>query len=156
MNLKQRLMTAAVTLSVSAGMFAIPMTARASEEGRKNTALALGAAAVGLLLTQKNKVPGIVAGVGAAYAYKRYNDAVKDRHDWERYGYYDGYRYGDNRYNDNRYSDNRYDRYDRNDRYDRYDRYDSDHRYNRDDRDRYDRRDDNRYYARGNDRNYRR
>jgi hypothetical protein len=135
----------ALTIIMGLGLFAFPAAARASEEGRRNTALALGAAAAGLLLTQKNKVPGLIAGAGAAYAYSRYQDKVNDRHKRERYygryDRYDDYRYSDygssyDRYDRNydRYgSYDRYDRsYDRNDRYDRnYSRYDSERRYNR-------------------------
>jgi hypothetical protein len=71
-----------------------PLAAHASEEGKKNTAIALGAAAVGLLLTQKNKLPGLVAAGGAAYAYSEYE---KDHRNRDRYGYDDRYR-SDDRY----------------------------------------------------------
>jgi hypothetical protein len=136
MQLTHRLTAAAVTLIVSASALLLPLSARASEEGRRNTALGLGAAAAYLLLTQKNKTAGIVAGLGAAYAYKRYNDSVRDRHRWDRYGYYDyDYRH-DHR---DRYDDRYRDEYDRDRRSDRYDR-------DRSDRDRRDR--DDRYYSR--------
>jgi len=119
MRLTHRLTAILVTLTIGVGLMMVAPAARASEEGRRNTAIALGAAAGYLLLREKNKLPGIVAAAGAAYAYKRYEDKVKARHRRERYGYYydDDYRYND--------------RYDR----DRYGRYDDDC-YNRD-RDRY-------------------
>ena len=51
--------------------------AAASESGRKNTAIGLGAAAVHQLLTGKTR-NALLLGGGAAYAYKRYQDARKD------------------------------------------------------------------------------
>jgi hypothetical protein len=123
MNQTPRFTALALVAALGVGMVSLPITARASEEGKRNTAIALGAAAVGLLLTQKNKVPGIVAGVGAAYAYKKYDDSVRDRHRREqRYGYNDDYRrdrdnhdYDRNRdrdWKDNDYRDHRDDRFD--------------------------------------------
>ncbi len=96
MKRTHRLTAGALAFFFTAGIAALPMAAQASEEGRRNTALGLGAAAIALLLTQRNKLPGIAAAAGAAYAYKRYDDAVKERHRWERYGYYDNHRYGYN------------------------------------------------------------
>jgi hypothetical protein len=140
MKFSQRISAGALTLVFGMGIFALPMTARASEEGRRNTALALGAAAAGLLLTQKNKVPGIAVAAGAAYAYTRYQDKVNDRHKREqRYGYYD--------------RNDRYDRYDRDSRYSNYDRYDRGSQYDRYDRN-YSRYDNDRRYSRSYDRNY--
>ena len=50
--------------------------ARASKKGRRNTAIAAGAAtAYGLL--RGNKTVAIAGGLGTAYAYKRYRDAKK-------------------------------------------------------------------------------
>ena len=146
MKISQRLTAGAITLVMGLGLFAIPTSARASEEGRRNTAIGLGVAAGALLLTQKNKLPGIAAAAGAAYAYKRYQDKVNDRHKRERYYGYDN-RYDDRYYNDRYdrdygYTNDRDYRYTNRDRYDRYDRYDSDYRY--DDR-RYNRRYDDRY-----------
>jgi hypothetical protein len=140
-----RLTAIGIAVAMGTSILATPVAARASEEGRRNTTLALGAAAAALLLTQKNKLPGIVAGAGAAYAYSRYNDSVKSRHDRE--DYYYG-RNGRDRYGD-RYNRDEY-RYDnRNDRYDnRYDR-------NRID-DRHYSRKDSRYYDRDDHHNDRR
>ncbi len=73
-----------------------PITARASEEGRRNTTLGLGAASAALLLTQKNKLPGILAGVGAVYAYSRYEHSINARHARERaMAYHRGFRRGE-------------------------------------------------------------
>lgn len=64
--------------------------AKASEEGRRNTAIGLTAAAGILLASQREKAPGIVAGIGAGIAWKRYQDAVRERRECERrYGYRD-------------------------------------------------------------------
>lgn len=113
-----RLTASAIAFVAGATVLAAPVRARASEEGRRNTTLALGAAAAALLLTQNNKLPGIVAGAGAAYAYSRYNDSVKDRRDREDYYYgrYSRDRYGDRYDRDDYRYDNRYDRNRRDDR----------------------------------------
>lgn len=93
MTFPHRVIPTALTLVFGVGLLLTPLGARASEEGRRNMALALGAAAGVLLATQKNKTPGIIAALGAAYAYKTYDDAIRERHKRERYGYYDDYRY---------------------------------------------------------------
>jgi hypothetical protein len=102
----------ALSMTLCAGILSAPLAARASEEGQRNTALGLGAAAAALLLTQKNKLPGIVAAAGAAYAYKRYDDSVRNRHRFER-----EYGYGYDRYNRDRYRQHDDDYYDNQDRY---------------------------------------
>jgi len=51
--------------------------AHAGSKGRKNTTLALGALAVQQLLSKKT-TNGLIAGAGAAYAYKRYQDSRKE------------------------------------------------------------------------------
>ena len=90
--------------TVAGAALIAPASARASEEGRRNTALGLGAVAAYLLLTKKDKVPGLVAAGAAAWAYKSYDDAYRSRKDRERYY---GYRYGrDDRYD--RYNGDRY------------------------------------------------
>ena len=151
MKISQRLTAGAITLVMGLGLFAIPTSARASEEGRRNTAIGLGVAAGALLLTQKNKIPGIAVAAGAAYAYTRYQDKVNDRHKREKYYGYNDRNYNDrydDRYYDDRYSrdtgyyndrDYRYTNRDRNDRYDRNDSNyrSSDRRYNRQYEDRY-------------------
>ncbi|MCC6730335.1 MAG: hypothetical protein IT208_13440 [Chthonomonadales bacterium] len=130
MKTLRRVPAVALAFVIGASVLLVPRPAAASEEGRRNTALGLGAAAAALLLTQRDKTPGIVAGIGAALALGRYNDSVKSRHERERYGWYD-HRRGD-RWDRN----DRRDRWDRDDRRDRWDRWDRDHR---SDRDRWDR-----------------
>ena len=71
-----------------------PMAAQASEEGRRNTTYALGAAAAALLLTQKNKLPGLLAAGGTAYAYSQLHNDIIRRHRRERAS---AYHYGYNR-----------------------------------------------------------
>jgi len=77
----------AVLAGALASSFAFPGAASASANGRKNTALALGAIAVQQLLTGKT-TNGLIAGAGAAYAYKRYEDARKDERRYDRYNRY--------------------------------------------------------------------
>ena len=142
MKLSQRFTAIAVALSMGAGTIVFPIAAQASEAGKRNTAIGIGAAAAVLLLTQKNKLPGIVAAAGAAVAYKKYDDDVRSRHR-RNYGYdnrNDRYNrnnsYNSNRYNqDNTYSSDRYNRDNtgNSDQYYRDDTYAS----NRDNRDSY-------------------
>jgi hypothetical protein len=153
MNRIHRLVATGCAVVMGAGLVTAPIAARASEEGRRNTALGLGAAAAYLLLSQRNKTAGIAAAAGAAYAYKRYDDSVRARHQWENYGYYND-RYDRNGYNDS-YDRNNYN-YDRNgyrgdrnnDNYDRNGYNDrNSHNYDRNGyNDRYDRNNGDRYY----------
>jgi hypothetical protein len=107
MKFTYRLTALALAASLGVSILSVPVAARASEEGKRNTAIGLGAAAAALLLTQKDKLPGLLAAGGAAYAYSKYNDDVKARHRREReYGYYDNrdnYRYNNDNSN---YRDN--------------------------------------------------
>ncbi len=137
MKYTSRYMSLALAAIVGFGPLCLPVAAHASEEGKRNTAIGIGAAAVGLLLTQKNKLPGVVAAAGAAYAYSQYDKDVKNRHNRDRY-----YGYDDSRSNSDRYSnDSRYNNNDRttgdsrynNDQYNN-DRYSNDSRYNTNDR----------------------
>ncbi len=78
-----------------------PMAARASEEGRRNTTYGLGALAAGLLLTQKNKLPGLLAAGGTVYAYSQLERDIHNRHKRQRaaayrYGYHRGATYARN------------------------------------------------------------
>jgi hypothetical protein len=78
-------------LVVSAGLLAVGApAARASSKGRLNTTYALGAAAIYELATGKTG-PGLLLGLGTAYAYKRYSDA--HRAERRRYYYYYPSRY---------------------------------------------------------------
>ena len=85
---------AALTAFMGTSMLT-PLAARASEEGKRNTTLGLGAGAAALLLTQKNKLPGALLGAGAIYSGIQYNNAINARHKRERaYAYRTGYRRG--------------------------------------------------------------
>ena len=107
MNRVNRLTAWGLALTLGAGIVATPIAARASEEGQRNTALGLSAAAAALLLTQKNKLPGIIAGAGAAYAWKKNQDSIESRHRREREWGYDRRDRNDYRYRDNsNYRDN--------------------------------------------------
>lgn len=108
MNIVQRLTAWGLAAVMGSGLMTVPLAARASEEGHRNSALALGAAAAALLLTQKNKTAGIIAGAGAAIALKNQQDAISARHRRERdYWDYQDDRY-DNRRDRDRYSDPRW------------------------------------------------
>src|SRR5579862_7161180 len=74
----------ALTGIMSFGVIAAPMAANASVEGKRNTAIGLGALEAALLLTQHNKVPGLIAAGGAVYAASQVNNNDRAR-----------YRYGD-------------------------------------------------------------
>ncbi len=83
----------AITLSIALAPFA----AYASEEGKRNTTIALGAASAALLLTQKNKLPGALVGAGAVYSYTQLDRDINRRHRRERrHAYQSGYRHGKN------------------------------------------------------------
>ena len=78
-----------LTLCVASSLaFASTTPVFASEEGHRNTAVGLGVASAALLLTQKNKLPGIVLGAGAAYAEYEHVRATDRRHrdegNWDR------------------------------------------------------------------------
>jgi len=97
-----------LTAALAASMFTLGAPrAGASSKGRKNTLLGLGALAAYELLRGKTGT-GLLAGAGAAYAYKRYNDARKNERRYGRY-YRSSYRYGNGGYQyPSRYSDNGY------------------------------------------------
>jgi len=129
-------------LSGVAAMMGLTMMAPQAAHADKAKNYKYGAAALGVLgaiLVAKGKtLPGVLAGAGAYYAYKK-GDKIQEQ-ERDRYPYY---RHDNDRYNDrydNRYDDRYNDRH--NNRYD--DRYD-----NRDDY-RY----DNRYDYRHNDHSY--
>lgn len=73
----------------------LPLSAQAGADGRKNTAIALGAAAAYELLKGKT-TEAIVLGAGTAYAAKRYEDARKDESDRNNGRYYYGNDYNKN------------------------------------------------------------
>jgi hypothetical protein len=80
----------ALALVFGAGLIATPLSAQASEEGHRNTTYALGALSAFLLATQKNKLPGLLAAGGAAYAYSQWDKSIQERHAREA-GYDQGY-----------------------------------------------------------------
>ncbi|MDQ2687472.1 MAG: hypothetical protein M3Y28_06350, partial [Armatimonadota bacterium] len=73
----------------------LPLSAQAGSDGRKNTAIALGAAAAYELLKGKT-TEAIALGAGAAYAGKRYEDARKDESARNNGRYYYGSDYNRN------------------------------------------------------------
>ena len=83
-------MVAAALLTAFIGTTTVmaPLAAKASEEGKRNTTLGLGAAAAALLLTQKNKLPGALVGAGAVYSYSQYQRDINRRHKRERLSAY--------------------------------------------------------------------
>ncbi len=102
MQRRTRFVAGAMAALFMAGATLIPVAAAASEEGRRNTTLGLGALTGYLFTRGGNKVPAFI-GLGAtAYAYKRYQDKINARHRRERIsrrrryyrsGYRAGYRY---------------------------------------------------------------
>jgi hypothetical protein len=81
-----------MALVVSAGLLAAGApVAHASSKGRLNTTYALGAAAIYELATGKTG-PGLLLGLGTAYAYKRYSDARRSER--RRFYYYPSRYYG--------------------------------------------------------------
>lgn len=122
------LMGAALAALTLGGVMATPIAARASEEGRRNTTLGLGALTGYLFTRGGSKVPAFIGAAGTAYAYKRYDDSIRDRHRREQAqrAYRSSRR--DNHYRDRRYSSSHRDYYRRHDsRYDRHDRFDNRH-----------------------------
>jgi len=79
-----------ITLLMGITAVSAPLAASASQEGKRNTTYALGAVAAALLLTQKNKLPGILAAGGAAYAFTQINKG-HDRRDHDLRDYRNDY-----------------------------------------------------------------
>ena len=75
--MKKRLSLIGMAALVMAGSALAPV--QASEEGRRNTAYALGAAALYFTI-QKQTVPAIIAAGGTAYATKLLQDDINARH----------------------------------------------------------------------------
>lgn len=91
MQRRTRWITGALAALFISGVALTPMAARASEEGRRNTTLGLGALTGYLFTRRGSKVPAFI-GLGAtAYAYKRYQDKINARHRRERYARYRRY-----------------------------------------------------------------
>lgn len=79
MKLTTKIAAFAAATAIVVGMVAMPPNATASEEGRRNTAYALGAATLYLGIKKKT-IPAVVTGVGTAYAAKRMQDSIDARH----------------------------------------------------------------------------
>lgn len=106
MNLGNRVSTIAILVLVAfAAIIVLPTAALASREGRQNTAVALTAAAIAAAIMGK-RAPAIVLGGGAAYAWKRHEDAR--RYDWSDSRYRGGYDRGSYRDHDRDYRSGRY------------------------------------------------
>ncbi|HEY3414483.1 MAG TPA: hypothetical protein VGM51_15700 [Armatimonadota bacterium] len=69
------------------GILSPAALARANEKGAHNLAIGSTAAAAYLLSHKDTRGLGVVAAGGAAYAWKKHHDAVKQRHDRARYRY---------------------------------------------------------------------
>jgi hypothetical protein len=83
--MRHRFTAGLLTATLGAGLLAAGVSqANASSKGRKNTALGLGAAAAYGLLSGKTGT-GIIAGAGAAYAYKKYKDSRDEERRYDRY-----------------------------------------------------------------------
>lgn len=63
------------------GTVAPAALAKANEKNAHNLAIGTTAAAAYLLSQKKSRTLGFVAAGGAAYAWKKHHDAVKQRHD---------------------------------------------------------------------------
>jgi hypothetical protein len=83
MKLSTKIAAFAAAGAIGIGLVAMPPSATASEEGRRNTAYALGAATLYLGLKGKT-LPAIVTGAGTVYAVKRMQDSIDARHRRER------------------------------------------------------------------------
>ena len=84
MNTNKSVMVVGALVAFLGSAIVAPMTARASEEGKRNTTLGLGAGAAALLLTQKNKIPGALVGAGAIYSGVSLQNDINRRHKRER------------------------------------------------------------------------
>src|SRR5207302_3693538 len=85
MQRRARFFCGAMAALFISGLALTPVAASASEEGRKNTALGLGALTGYLFTRGGSKVPAFLGLAGTAYAYKRYQDSINARHKRERY-----------------------------------------------------------------------
>src|SRR5262245_48146637 len=94
MQRKTRLFASAMAGLFIAGTALAPISASASEEGRRNTTLGLGALTGYLFTRGGNKVPAFLGLAATAYSYKRYQDSINSRHRRERAArYYRRHRY---------------------------------------------------------------
>jgi hypothetical protein len=87
MQPRARYFAGAMAALFMGGVVLTPTAAVASEEGRRNTTLALGALTGYLFTRGGNKLPAFVAAGATAYAYKRYDDAIRARKKREKIAY---------------------------------------------------------------------
>lgn len=73
--MRHRVVSSGMAVLVAVGLL-LPSAAMAGSKGRKNTAIGLTGVAAYQLLKGKTTT-GLVAGAGAAYAWKRHRDARK-------------------------------------------------------------------------------
>lgn len=93
MTIRMKIASLIVVGSIAAASLILPLQARASEEGRRNTALALGAATAYFILN-KRPVEALIGAGATAYAAKLLQDDINKRHRRERAAaYYSGRRY---------------------------------------------------------------
>jgi len=74
--MRQRLTASWILAAMAAMGLLLPSAALASSKGRKNTAIGLTGVAAYQLLRGKTTT-GLIAGAGAAYAWKRHRDSRK-------------------------------------------------------------------------------
>lgn len=160
MKYTNRFAALALAVTMGAGFVTMPFAAHASEEGRRNTAIGLGAAAAALLLTQKNKLPGAVVAAGAVIAATQIG-SDHDRHRRDRDYGYDNRDYDNRRYNDgynSGYRNNEHRQYSEHRQYNDNYGYNDNRRYPDDVRNNHDRYNQGQYnrdqYSRNQDRNY--
>jgi hypothetical protein len=83
--MRQRWITGLMATAFGAGLLTFTgPAAHAGSKGRKNTTIAVGAVALHQLLKGKT-TNGLIAGAGAAYAYKRYKDSRDEEKRRERF-----------------------------------------------------------------------
>ncbi len=85
MERKHRWIMILLPIMIVALLLPATRPAQASEAGRRNTAIGLGALSAYLFTRGGSKVPAFLAAGATAYAYKRYQDAINARHRREAY-----------------------------------------------------------------------
>ncbi len=80
MQRNSRYFGAAIAALFIGGATLAPIAAQASEEGRRNTTLGLGALTGYLFTRGGSKIPAFIGAAGTAYSYKKYNDSISARH----------------------------------------------------------------------------
>jgi hypothetical protein len=83
MTVRNRIIGFTMAGLLSVSFLALPQAAKASEEGRRNTALALGAATAYFII-RKRPIESLVGAGATAYAAKLLQDDINKRHRRER------------------------------------------------------------------------